>query len=162
MGRIQSRAGKRLAYGWCKEAEVAWDSWSRQQPLQGMKVRKPERRTKERSKIGNSKLHRLLRYIQFSTIRRISKRDSRYVPQRVCGWGSAKGAQAHELMERLANRFALDKQKTTECVQTEYNDWKIESGKAQCRRWIGCVKDNPAPEEPRARAERVIYPRSQG
>ena len=36
--------------------------------------------------------------------------------------------KAHELMERLLRRFALDKQKTTESVQTEYNDWKIETG----------------------------------
>ena len=36
--------------------------------------------------------------------------------------------RAHELMERLVNRLSLDKQKTTESVQTEYNDWKIESG----------------------------------
>ena len=36
--------------------------------------------------------------------------------------------RAHELMERLVNRFALDKQKTTESVQTKYNDWKIDSG----------------------------------
>ena len=31
-------------------------------------------------------------------------------------------------MKRLVNRFSLDKQKTIESVQTEYNDWKIESG----------------------------------
>ena len=36
--------------------------------------------------------------------------------------------RAHELMERLFNRFPLDKQKTTESVQTKYNDWKIDSG----------------------------------
>ena len=78
--------------------------------------------------MGNSKRHRLLRYIQFVKIRCISIRGGRYVPQRVCGWGSAQGPRAHEFMEQLVRRFALDKQKTTQSVQTEYNDWKIEAG----------------------------------
>ena len=30
-------------------------------------------------------------------------------------------------MERLVREFALDKQKTTESVQTKYNDWKLEA-----------------------------------
>ena len=34
--------------------------------------------------------------------------------------------RAHELMERLVRGVALDKQYTTESVQTEYNDWKID------------------------------------
>ena len=92
-------------------------------------MRKPERRTKgaiEKWEIRND----IAYYATYSSAQydaSAKKVADTYHKECVDG-DSPREPRAHELMERLVHRFALDKQKTTESVQTEYSDWKIASG----------------------------------
>ena len=110
---------------------VTWDSWSLPQPPHEM--RRPERSTsRQKWEIRND----IAYYATYIFV----KYDASGTYHKECADGDPpREPRAHELMERSVRRFALDKQKTTESVQTEYNVWKIETKETQCQMWIGCV-----------------------